>query len=246
MTHRTEDSSVMFALDELRRLETERVAEERAAEERRRREAAAAEAEARREVEEREQHERRVAEAEARLRMEQELRARDAEAEHRLARLRAELEAVRADRERIHATVTRLNEEPVTPSPRRPSGWAFAFAATALVAAGLVFALVSRPPVPEQRIVQAPATAPDTVAVEEEPADTAPEEPEPSDEPAPDSTDAPEEPAQVATGPSRPHGQGNRPVVGGRPPATDADDMDSALDFSHCGDDPTCGLEDDF
>lgn len=255
MTHRPDDS-VMFALDELRRLETDRVAAER----RERLEAEQAAARARIEEREREEHARRVAEAEARLRVEQELRDRDAQAGRRIEMLRAELDAVRADRERIHATVSRLNDDLDEPSRRRPSGWAFAFGASVLAVAGLVLALVVRPPATHERIVQVPAVTQATQAATEG-----------SDAPAdaqdvPDTTSAAPggdpgavvgsepstEPVQVASAPSpgtsgrHPGGHrpgGTQPTGTDRPGMHGTDSMDSALDFDHCGSDPTCGLE---
>lgn len=92
----TTESSVMFALSELQRIERERISEEVAAElERRRKE----EERRRREREEREQaelHRQRVAEAEARLRVAEE--GRLAEAAERAARLTAELESMQSER----------------------------------------------------------------------------------------------------------------------------------------------------
>lgn len=92
----TTESSVMFALSELQRIEGERIAEEAELEaERRRKE----EERRRREREEREQaelHRLRVAEAEARLRVAEEGRA--AEAAERAARLAAELQTIQTER----------------------------------------------------------------------------------------------------------------------------------------------------
>src|SRR5688500_7749251 len=96
---RTDSNSLLFCLDELRKLEDDRIASEsRARSEQDRVEAdrlarAAAE----------DDHRRRVAEAEARLRVQADLAARDAESERRVASLRQELAAVQTEREVMRA-----------------------------------------------------------------------------------------------------------------------------------------------
>ena len=231
----TRDDSVMLALSELRRLEAERVEEERKAGEAR----AAAEARARSEAEAREAHARAVAEEEARIRVERDLRVRDLEAERRLAALRAELDAVRADRERIHAVVAQLGHEP-SPPRRDTRGW-LAFGAALAAATAILVAILAREPAIEERIVQVPIEPPRAIEVA---ADDAPvtEEPATSDAVAAAVATAAPEPGQ--TRPTRP-----RPPTQHRPPAGPTSGMhgtagdDPALDFDHCGDDPTCGLD---
>lgn len=242
MTRRTEDNSVMVALRELRELEADRLR----AEERRRAEEAQAKARAERAAREREEHARRVAEEEARLRVERDLRARDAEAERRMAALRAELEAVRADRARIQAAVSRLNDD--LDPPRTGRGWAFAFASAALVAAGLGAALLMRPPVVHERIVRVPVETPAARPL----AETDPKPaPAPADEPSlsPDASETDPEPPIARAGLRG--GQGG--PAGGTPQRTATGSSigggaptDPALDFDHCGDDPTCGLDMDL
>jgi len=245
MTQRPDDS-VQLALAELRKLEDDRLAaqararvEERELLERRQAERRSAE-----------DHAQRVAEAEARERVQVDLRARDAEAERRMASLRAELEAVRADRERVHAAIAGLWEAPATPRGGEGRGWLWAFGATAAVAAGLLAILVVREPVVEERIVQVPTADATTDRAEPEPApepgsaegeaERVPESEAAGGEAEPASADP--EPAAAAT-PTRP-----------RPHATTTRDeatagmhgtasADPALDFEGCGNDPTCGID---
>lgn len=92
----TTESSVMFALSELQRIEGERIAEEAALEAERRRKEEERRRREREEQELAELHRLRVAEAEARLRVAEE--GRLAEAAERAARLAAELETIQSER----------------------------------------------------------------------------------------------------------------------------------------------------
>src|SRR5690349_12872801 len=92
-------NSLLFCLDELKKLEDDRIASESKA--RADRERVEAERLARAAAEE--QHRRLVAEEEARLRVAADLAARDEDAERRLAALRTELTAVQTERELMRA-----------------------------------------------------------------------------------------------------------------------------------------------
>ncbi len=142
-TSEPRDNSVLFALGELARLESDRVAQERDAErlrledERRRREQAEAERvlEARR-LEEREAKTRAIAEAEARLRVEAEV-TQDA----RMAALKAELARVQTEREVLHRSVLEA-ARPSSEGVQSGRGWPLAFGLSSLVAASLAGLLV--------------------------------------------------------------------------------------------------------
>jgi hypothetical protein len=163
-----QESSVMVALAELSRIESERIEMERAAEaERRRREAERRRREAERRQKEEEaraeaeRHRLRVAEAEARLRVAEEVRA--AEAVSRAQRIEAELTAVKAERA-VLADQLFAQPSPVG-DPLGLGFWRFASAAL-FIAAGLalvaVFAwpsLTKRPP-PAPVVVVARPTSP--------------------------------------------------------------------------------------
>lgn len=155
MNQRPTDHSVLTALSELRGLEDERIDDERAAAEQRTKDAAAAVARRH----EAEAHAGRVAEAEARLRVEDEARARDADADRRLAALRAELNAVQAERERLHGSLLASAREPVVARESSARPWAWAFAASAAVVAGLTVLLAFGGKTPAPVYVLAPAPA---------------------------------------------------------------------------------------
>ncbi len=154
-----EENSVLFAIRELAGLEEDRVA----AQEAELQAAAEAEREAIRAAEDRstaaEAHAQRLAEAEARLSLDRELAVRDDEAEQRMMTLRAELAAVQADRQRMHARIVTLADAPSgsTPMAGDAWGWKVAFAAAGIVAAGLAVILAIRQPVIEARIIEVPA-----------------------------------------------------------------------------------------
>jgi hypothetical protein len=225
----TNESSVLFALKELQRLEADRLAEED-------RKAEAARQELRRQEEEaraKSEHAARVAEAEARLRVEADLRAQEADAERRMAALRAEIEAVRADRERMHARiVTAAAElEPVAPKPALGKRIAMAsFGLASLTALGLSIWIATRPPVePAPRIIEVPVATQGTV-VEDPVAPVQPMVEEPIEV----------QPAPVAERP-RPTPTGMRITT----MQTTQDMSDMRLDLiDRCGDDPLCGTDD--
>lgn len=152
MTQRTTDQSVLTALSELRNLEDERIDQERAAAELRRQEELAAAARRR----ETELHAERVAEAEVRLRMSDESRTRDADADRRLAALRAELNAVQAERERLHGSLLASAHDSV--AARAPSArpWVWAVAASAVIVGGLAVLLAFGGTTPAPIYVLAP------------------------------------------------------------------------------------------
>jgi hypothetical protein len=142
-TSETRDNSVLFALGELARLESDRVAGEKAraeareAELRRAAEREAAEREeAGRRAAEREAKVRAVAEAEARLKVEAEI-AQDA----RMHALKAELARVQAEREQMHQSVLDASRPAVSPPPPTRA-WALAFGLSSVVAAALAGLLV--------------------------------------------------------------------------------------------------------
>lgn len=136
----TEESSVMMAIGELRRLEEERIAERRRAEERSARERAEAEARERaaREAAEHEARERIRCEAEAaaRARADAEL-ARD----RSLEELRARIAAVQAERDLVREALRARASAEAAPSSR-PGPWALAFGLSSVVAAALACVLV--------------------------------------------------------------------------------------------------------
>ncbi len=227
----TQDDSVRFALDELKRIESERLDEEaRAAREREEAEARRqAEATAKREAAA--AHAREVAEAEARLRLDRELETRDTESAARLARLRAELDAVRADRERLHARATGA-VDPVWAerTVRSGRGWAAAFAAACVAMGALVVVLATREPVVEERIVEVPVDAPtDRATASVEPPPPAPTAVETA--PAAPPTETVHRPAR----PVRPSHHGGLPA--------DIDSTDPLRGLDCPEDDPLCGVD---
>lgn len=188
----TTENSVTFALGELAKLESDRLADEKSRSERRAEQARlerereeAALAEAQRQASEREAKTRAIAEAEARLRVEAEI-AQDA----RMTTLRAELARVAAEREEMHRNVVEAGRTPALPPPSR--AWPLAFGLSSVVAAalaGLVVMQASSAPrvveVERQVVVQVPVAAPAA--------------------PAPTEAVTPEAaPVEVAQSPSRP------------------------------------------
>jgi hypothetical protein len=239
-TKTTRDNSVMFALAQLEALEEQRVEAERVREQEAVAREAAARAAAEKEALEREEHARRVAEAEARVRVE--ASQSSADAERRMAALRAELSAVQADRERLHGRIVSIASEPIEPPRPRGRGWAAAFGAACVVVLGLALVIVTRQPL-EPVIVEVPVAATSQAAGVEQPEATAPEIPSQAAPETIAAADTPEEPAAT----DRPRSGGTR----GQGRTTDrdhtpgmhgtVDTSDTALDFSRCGDDPTCG-----
>lgn len=225
----TNESSVLFALKELQRLEADRIAEEDKRAEAARQELRRQEEQARAKSE----HAARVAEAEARLRVEADLRAQEADAERRMASLRAEIEAVRADRERMHARIVTAAAE-LEPAPQKPAiGRRIAMASfglASLTALGLSIWIATRPPVQAPpRIVEVPVATQGSI-VEEPVAPVAPTVEEPVEV----------QPAPVAERP-------RQPPVGMRTTTMQAtqDMSDMRLDLiDRCGDDPLCGTDD--
>lgn len=227
---KNEENSVMFALAELQQLESNRREEgvQRQATE----EAARLEVEravARRVADEKAQAEC-VAEAEARLRVNAELGARDADAERRLTGLRKQLEAVQAERARLHASIVMSADEVRAPAEdtRGARGWAFAFGSMSLVA-GLLGALLFTQ-TPEIRIVDVPFTEPPPIAA----ADPLPE-PEVL-EPTVAEVEVPADVPEVRVTRRTPR----TPTPRARPRPDSSEGVFDALD--RCGDDPTCGL----
>lgn len=178
------ENSVMFALGELARLETDRLAEEQARaqaqqeETRRAREREESErAEASRRAEAQAQKQRAIAEAEARLRVEAEI-AQDA----RMLALQSELARVQAERERMHQRVVASASSDREARPSSTRLWPIAFGLASVVAAGLAALLVvqaQRAPrvveVERQVVVTVPAVAaPSSAEVDEAPALVAP------------------------------------------------------------------------
>jgi len=146
MNQRPTDNSVLTALSELRTLEDQRLEEERALAAQCKRDEETAALERRESV----LHAQRVAEAEARLRVEDESRVRNDDADRRLAALRAELSAVQAERERLHGSLLASVHEPIGARDSSARPWAWAFAASAVVVAGLaaILALGGNRPAP--------------------------------------------------------------------------------------------------
>lgn len=168
----TTESSVLTNLRELERLEAERITTEKAAQDAAERARHRADVDAKAAAEAAEVHARRVAEAEAEARLAREAdRAdKDAEASRRMATLRAELAAVQADRERMHARIATLADDgwAADGARERSWGWKVAFASAGAVAAGLALILAIREPVPQTRIVEVPVER--TVIVDTRPA----------------------------------------------------------------------------
>jgi hypothetical protein len=235
----TTESSVLTNLRELSRLESERIADETARAAEKERAAREAKARAEREAAEAEAHARRLVEAQARLELDEERAGRDAEAEQRLAALRAELAAVQADRERMHTHIATLADDGWADRSARDSswGWKAAFASAGAVAAGLALILAVREPVQPTRIVQVPVER--TVYVEQPATDEAEaENVEETDGPLIGTAEGGEDrPAAMPSGGGRVRPP--RPDVRPRMGAMEPDPLGD-LD---CGeDDPTCGI----
>ena len=149
------DNSVLTALSELRTLEDQRLDEERALAAQCKRDEETATLERREGV----LHAQRVAEAEARVRVEDESRVRNDDADRRLAALRAELSAVQAERERLHGSLLASVHEPIGARDSSARPWAWAFAASAVVVAGLaaILALGGNRPAPVYVLAPPPA-----------------------------------------------------------------------------------------
>lgn len=219
------DASVLSALKDLQELEVGRRREEAAARAR----LEAAEAEAREKV--RKEAEARRAE-EARQRAEAaaaEASRRDAEASHHMERLRAELAAVQADRQRLQERILDPVIASATPAPSGTRRGVVALLGLVTVCSlGLAAALALRPPTPV--IVPAPVpapAAPDSVApIVAVPAAVA--------------TPTPVEPGPVGPAAStprpRPGRPGNRPGETRPAPVPTVDPCENSLD-------PTCGLD---
>jgi hypothetical protein len=233
----TTESSVLTNLRELGRLESERIAQEKAQaadEERAEREAAAR---AKAEAEAAEAHARRKAEAEVRLKLEEERAGKDAEAERRLAALKAELAAIQADRERMHARIATLADDGWTGRPSRESswGWKAAFASAGAVAAGLALILAVREPVQPTRIVQVPVER--TVYVEQPAAEDVDQGEDTAAQPTVSAEPVEDTPVVASNtgGRVRPPRPGMRPQMGAMEP-------DPLGDLDCPEDDPTCGI----
>lgn len=227
-----EDNSVMFALKELARIEDERIASEAAEAEARAEAERRAAADAERARVEAEAHAARVAEAEARARVERdaELRTRERDAAQRVEVLRAELAAVQADRERLHARITTAVDDAwmaKKPARHGATGWIAAFGAAAVVAGALVAILVTREPVVQQHIVEVPVER--TVYVTEPAVERVVAD-------APAAETAPAAPAEASA---------DRRVQRPRTPRATRTprDMNDILGNLDCpDDDPTCGI----
>jgi hypothetical protein len=226
-----DSNSLLFCLDELKKLEHERIdAEQRARTERERAEAdrlaAAAAAE---------EHRARVAAEEARLRVAADIAARDAEAERRLASLRNELTAVQTEREVLRArfvdVATELPSAAAEDRRRAARGWGIAFGVASAVAAGLAVMLVYQDPTPPvvAPAVEMPIASTQVTTVEPPAAPVAPVAAPVVAEPAP---------APVAVASPRPP----RPVRPVRPVRPRPDILSN---IDNCGDDLICGLEDE-
>jgi hypothetical protein len=135
------DHSILTALAELRALEEQRIADEHAEAARRLAARHAAEAQARSDAEEA----RRRAEAAAQRRDDEETQTRAAEAARRVAALRAELDAVQADRARLHGAMLAAVHDVPAPNGSGLRAATAMFAGCALLAAGLAVGLAMRP-----------------------------------------------------------------------------------------------------
>ena len=222
---RTNESSLMFALAELQGLEKERI-DARAREDAERRAKEAEQAE-------RERAERIAAaqrtEAEAKARVEVQARAQEAESVDRIARLKRELEAVQAERERLHQQLVVGAGDTATRRTIGARGWAAAFATASAAAIVLAIILVtggaseSVPTAQPEPQITAPmpehATPPTSTTATSEPIAAATTEP-------------------AATTVPRRH---SRPVRHIR-----RNTETSTLGIENCSeDDPTCGIEED-
>lgn len=222
---KNQDTSLLFCLGELRKLEEERIAGEAKA----RVEAERLEAERAARAQMEEEQRRRIVEAEAKLRVQADVAARDAEAAQRLAALRAELAAVQSEREVLRARFVEATLPVVAEDRRRAArGWGFAFGAASAVAAGLAALLVMQDPAP---VALAPAPASRVEPPVARVVDAPVVESAPVVEPAPE----PEPVAAVAQTKVR------RP----RPPrdTTRNNTREILSEIDECGDDPTCGID---
>ncbi len=243
------DDSVLCALDELRELESARLQEQAERQQQLHAEAEARLAEEQRQAEE--QRAQQVAEAEARLRMDAEIQRRDAEAEARIAALRAELRAVQCSREAFHRDFleSRSREyDPDTSAWRAARKWklAFATACTAVAALGLLLMVdgtgSSAPPSPRPIPDPAPASASPLEPVEVfgtvEPA--APIASRDAADPAPETS------RLVRRSPTK-NRQGVRASRGNELPTKaglrSGGPGRELGEIDECGDDPTCGIE---
>ena len=148
-----------------------------------------------------------------------------------MKRLRAELAAVSADRERMHARIVTIADDRwSTPSTHGQSwGWKAAFASAGIVAAGLALILAVQEPVIQSRIIEVPVER--TVVVEATPS--------PEVAPLVELPEIAEVVVPVDT-----------PRIG-RPPHRDQNNMDTRMnnmepdlfgDLDCPDDDPTCGI----
>ena len=212
-----DESSVMFALRDLRRIETERTQEEEASAAARRRDEEARQAQAHQAQAQAQAQARRVAEEETRVRCDL------AEALRRIDGLRGELAAMGAERERLRSRV--LAPPPVDPPIARPAGgWSIAAGAALLLAAGSFAALALRPTVVrEVRVAAAACPAPPAAPI--------------AAVPPPVAAAAPIAAIEIPTRPRRP----TRPATLPPPAGTSAGSLEQRL--AECGDDPLCHLD---
>ncbi|MBI2895661.1 MAG: hypothetical protein HYY06_19040 [Deltaproteobacteria bacterium] len=225
--------SVMFALGELRRLESERMAEEAAMAARRR----AEEAEERAAADRASEEARRAEEEEDRRRAESEAREKDADAARRIEMLRLELAAVSAERERLRERYLEAGAGAYVDTRARTNrrAWIALLGFTTISMAGLAIVLATRPPLPpppEPASLEAPALAPSTVQDVAE-HDERPAIALPSPDPAPGQ-------AASHTRPRPAHGAKVRPPAA--PPAKRPPDL--LRDLCEDSEDPTCGMND--
>ncbi len=239
------ENSVMRALCDLGRMESDRVNEERVRaereqEERRQREAARRrEAEAARELEARAERE-----LEMRQRLEEEMRQKDDEARIRILSLKAELDAVQADREAMrHAMRSRYENLPLEPAPVRTVPLNRVVAGGVVLMAAVVGAFLLVPGNRKSDVEYGMST--DTWTPETPESATLPSAVEPTDE-------APKSPMPITVEKIEP--EAVKPVVKPRkvgrngnrrpkPPKPRPQDKNiNILDnFDKCGNDPMCG-----
>lgn len=228
------ENSVLLALAELHRVETERRSEEAAIEaEHRRREAERIQQERERE-QERARHQQRLADAEATLRAAEAQREREeAQRAEALIALRAELAAAHATRAVLTERLSEIESEQdrtVRAQVRRPlrfaAAWATLCGVVTLVLGGALLAETRRPP--RVVTVQAPIEVPTAQLTLAALAAWLPPAPAPAPKPGPVAAEAP--------APRRP--EARRPPRG---PAQTA--APHTINLADCGDDPLCGVK---
>ncbi len=162
------------------------------------------------------------------------------EAESRIARLRAELDAIRCSRQALHEEICNLaaaREDRPAVTRRSSLGAAVAVAAACGFAVGLFFFAQAdmAPPTPDAPVSWKPASPLPTVEVSH------PDTPATADEASPFPNAPVVPPEKQKPGPV-PEGKKTKPPkkIGKKPPEKKRDGLDF---LDKCGDDPMCGFD---